>query len=179
MGNLAYKAWRSGAACFEFGSLRGIKTPAESLDNEELLKLFISEVYPAVFALAAEKAEAAGDANNSGDHNEAIRLCAEALSLDPNHAMAYLVRGNAYYEKGDYDTAITDYSEAVRLAPRLAAAYDNRGKAYRDMGQLDKADEDWDAAYLIRVPGATKESLEETRRRIDQMFFGGDQEKRK
>ena len=77
------------------------------------------------------------------------RRCDEALRLDPKLALAYLNRGNAYYNKGNLDIAIADYDEALRLNPKLALAYDNRGNAYGKEGDPDRAIADYDAAIRL------------------------------
>jgi tetratricopeptide (TPR) repeat protein len=72
-----------------------------------------------------------------------------ALEIDPQYALAYNHRGNAYDELGDYDRAIADYGQALKLDPRLAAAYLNRGMAHRKKGNLDRAIADYDRALKL------------------------------
>ena len=52
-----------------------------------------------------------------------------ATCLDPQLALAYNNRGNAYKDLGQREKAIHDYNKAIRLDPQLALAYDNRGNA--------------------------------------------------
>ena len=52
-----------------------------------------------------------------------------ATCPDPQPALAYNNRGNAYKDLGRYQKAIQDYNEAIRLDPQLALAYNNRGNA--------------------------------------------------
>jgi tetratricopeptide (TPR) repeat protein len=49
--------------------------------------------------------------------------------LDPNLALAFNDRGNAYANKGQYDRAIQDYDQAIKLDPNLALAINNRAAA--------------------------------------------------
>ena len=56
-----------------------------------------------------------------------------AIRLDPNDAVAYAKRGNAYGNLGKYNTAISDYTTAIRLDPNDASAYFNRGLLYDDV----------------------------------------------
>jgi tetratricopeptide (TPR) repeat protein len=63
-------------------------------------------------------------------YNKAIADYSQAISLDPNLAGAYKVRGVAYINIGDYDRAIADCNQAIRLDPNNAAAYINRGIVY-------------------------------------------------
>jgi tetratricopeptide (TPR) repeat protein len=43
--------------------------------------------------------------------------------LDPNRALPFNNRGNAYSEKKDYDRAAADYNEAIRLDPKSVLAF--------------------------------------------------------
>ena len=66
-----------------------------------------------------------------------------AIYLDPQLALAYNNRGDAYRDLGQYQRAIQDYNEAIRLDPQLALAHNNRGNAYKDLGQHQKAIQDY------------------------------------
>ena len=70
------------------------------------------------------------------DFNKAIRI-------NPNYAMAYNNRGNAYAKKGDFDRAIIDYTKAIQLNPDSADAYYNRGNAYYNKGDFNRAIADY------------------------------------
>ena len=41
----------------------------------------------------------------------------EAIRLNPEFALHYLIRGNVHYELGNFDMAPEDYDNAVRLCP--------------------------------------------------------------
>ena len=58
----------------------------------------------------------------------------ETIHLDPQLALAYNNRGNAYMDLGRYQKAVEDYNEAIRLDPQLSSAYNNRGDAYKCLG---------------------------------------------
>ena len=58
-----------------------------------------------------------------------------AICLDPQLALAFNNRGDAYKDLGRYQKAIQDYNEAIRLDPYLVLAYSNRGAAYQDWAQ--------------------------------------------
>ena len=62
--------------------------------------------------------------------DEAIADYHQGIKLDPQFAMAYLMRGYAYDEKGDRDRAIADYTQAIKLDPNDAKAYFARGRTY-------------------------------------------------
>ena len=73
---------------------------------------------------------------NKGDYELAIEAFTNAITLNPNLAMAYSNRGGAYRDKGDYDRAIEDCDEAIALNPNLAMAYNNRGGCLRAQRRL-------------------------------------------
>jgi tetratricopeptide (TPR) repeat protein len=104
-----------------------------------------------------------------GNPNQAIDNCSKAIFLDPKNAVAYLNRGNAYYEKCDLEevftsvflsehqktayhnlsAAIYDYTRAIDLDPKYAAAYCNRGNAYRKIRKRDEALSDYTRAIEL------------------------------
>ena len=53
--------------------------------------------------------------------------------------IAYLNRGNAYFNKGDHDRAIADYTEAIRLDPKYANAYGRSRQQPTGKGDHDRA----------------------------------------
>jgi tetratricopeptide (TPR) repeat protein len=73
----------------------------------------------------------------------------QAIRIDPNCAICYYNRGNAYQAKDDKDLAIADYSEAIRIDPNYAYAYYNRGLAKRAKGDDAGADDDIAKAKLL------------------------------
>ncbi|MDR2493722.1 MAG: tetratricopeptide repeat protein [Spirochaetaceae bacterium] len=91
---------------------------------------------------------------------------AGGYGIDPNDALAYNNRGDAYYNKGEYDRAVADYTEALRINPNNAIVYNNRGYAYKEKGEYDRAVADFTAALRINPNYAgAKDGLEETRAR--------------
>jgi tetratricopeptide (TPR) repeat protein len=69
-------------------------------------------------------------------------------------AKAYVVSGNAKFERKDYQGAIADYSRAISLDPNYANAYYSRGLAKRLMGDSDSAIEDYKQALKINPDDA-------------------------
>ena len=84
-----------------------------------------------------------------GRLEEAIAEYDQAIELDPQYALAYTNRGNAYAGLGQLQRAIQDFDEAIRLDPQDAGAYSNRGGAYVDLGQPQRAIEDLDEAIQL------------------------------
>lgn len=69
-----------------------------------------------------------------GNYKSAIENFNQALSLNPNDAVAYVNRGNARYQIAhnssnpqDYYAAMDDFNQALRLDPQAADAYLSRG----------------------------------------------------
>jgi tetratricopeptide (TPR) repeat protein len=78
-------------------------------------------------------------ANKKGDLNEAIRLYSKAISLRPDSADLFFVRGRAYRQNNQYDNAVSDLTRAIALNPRYAEAYNHRGVTYIGKGEKQKA----------------------------------------
>ncbi len=81
-----------------------------------------------------------------GDTDRAIGLFKNALSTDPNYALAYSGLGNAYANEFILtkdpkwiEQATQNARRAVELNPRLLSAHITLGKVYQHTGQLDLA----------------------------------------
>ena len=57
----------------------------------------------------------------------AIKDYTKTTELEPDNAIAYYNRGNAYFVKDEVDLAIKDYTKAIEIKPNGAGAYNNRG----------------------------------------------------
>lgn len=79
------------------------------------------------------------NAARAGNYDTAIADFTQIIQLDPNFAIAYGARGDAYLAKRDYDKAIADFGQAILLAPKDKLAYRERAHAYADKGDYDKA----------------------------------------
>src|SRR5512143_314123 len=88
-------------------------------------------------------------ADARGDPDRAIADNDAAILSDPQNALAYFRRGNAWYEKKDYDRAIADYDASIRIEPGRASVFANRGAAKRRSGDLDGAIADYARAIAI------------------------------
>jgi Flp pilus assembly protein TadD len=60
---------------------------------------------------------------------QSIALFSELIGLDPENALAYFYRGNAYLRVGQSDWGIADLDQAIKLKPDLTAAWHNHGTA--------------------------------------------------
>jgi tetratricopeptide (TPR) repeat protein len=82
-----------------------------------------------------------------GTYNFALETCSRVVSLNPNHAQAYVYRGACYNNLGLYDQALEDLLKAIRLDPVVSPlAYYNLGLAYDEKKQFDKAIENYTLA---------------------------------
>ncbi len=66
-----------------------------------------------------------------------------------NLAVAYIKRGNDYYELKEHEKAIEDYNKAIELNPNVSQAYYNRGLAYGELKEYEKAIEDYNNAIEL------------------------------
>jgi tetratricopeptide (TPR) repeat protein len=91
--------------------------------------------------------------------DRAVADCIEAVSLNPNSAVAYANLGNAHVRVGATDLALSDYSRAISLDPKISGPYANRSRIYRARGELDRAVADLNEAIrlLPNVPGNYRE----------------------
>jgi tetratricopeptide (TPR) repeat protein len=66
-----------------------------------------------------------------------------------DRVIAYVERGNAYYNKQDYGRAIENFSEAIKLDPKYFQAYNYRGKTYSSRGENNYAITDFSQAIQL------------------------------
>lgn len=75
-------------------------------------------------------------------YEHAIEAFSEAITLDPQMAMAYNGRAAIRALAGDTDNAIIDCNDAIRLDPKKALFYRTRGLICREMGDEANAEAD-------------------------------------
>ena len=85
-------------------------------EEEEVAELTAEEVAAAAEVLYVQ----AHNLANEGRYDEAIEKYNKAIELNPNYAIAYAGRGQAYFKLGQYDLAIPDLAKAIELDPNLA-----------------------------------------------------------
>lgn len=76
-----------------------------------------------------------------GNYEEAIVAFSEAIEIDPNNALAYIGRGNAYTGSGDDNLglALADFQKAVQLDEQNTDAYLGIADVYILQGNHDAA----------------------------------------
>ena len=115
-------------------------------DREQITKKL--EVEDKIF-LSNQKIEEATRLREQGKYEDAIKLCNEAIELNPNNYLAYLRRGNFYYRQKQYERAIQDFDKAIQLNPNYSIAYNNRGLSYSDLKKYEIAIQDYNKAIQI------------------------------
>jgi len=84
------------------------------------------------------------------DYESATADFTQAISINPNFAGAYILRGRALLENNKaINQAIADFSEAIRLDPNNAVAYKERGMAWHQLADHNRALEDYTQAIQI------------------------------
>ena len=76
---------------------------------------------------------------NVGDYTGAIDAFDRIIRTDPETAITYLYRGNAFYYLDQYRQAVDDFDDAIERDPTLAMAYNNRAICFYDTGQYEDA----------------------------------------
>lgn len=90
----------------------------------------------------------------AGNYEGAIEDLNQAIKLEPQNALAYNRRGDAYYRLGDYEQAQADSSQAILLNPQDANAYFDRGFAYSELGKYKEAIADYNQAIKLNPQNA-------------------------
>jgi tetratricopeptide (TPR) repeat protein len=74
----------------------------------------------------------------------------EAIKIDPNNSLAYLDRGNVYYDTDQFDKALDDYNKALELDPDCAMAYYDLGNLRAHyLHQYERSIVDFDKAIAL------------------------------
>jgi tetratricopeptide (TPR) repeat protein len=77
--------------------------------------------------------------DSNANHPSSVTYLSDAISLNPENGLAYLNRGDAYYNLKQYDKAIEDYNKIIELDPENVIAYGRRGDAYGRLKQYESA----------------------------------------
>jgi tetratricopeptide (TPR) repeat protein len=120
------------------------KMPEDFMFSFRVMVFSICLLFTCTFGNAADKEyqklyRQGVEANKKGDLEDAIRLYSKAISLKPDSAPLYFVRGRAYRMRDQLDKAISDLTRAITLKPNYAEAYNHRGVAYIGKGDDHRA----------------------------------------
>jgi tetratricopeptide (TPR) repeat protein len=75
----------------------------------------------------------------SGYHEVARELIAEAIAIEPQDPVYHNNLGNVHRELDDPQAALQAYDKALSVRPDYFEAHVNRGTTLRDLGRFDKA----------------------------------------
>lgn len=84
-----------------------------------------------------------------GGYYGAIDEFTKAINSNPEYAIAYISRGNAYDAEGKFDEALSDFNKALELNPRDVRALNGRAIVYESKKLYDKAISDYNKAIEI------------------------------
>ena len=74
-----------------------------------------------------------------GNINESLKTINQAISIKPDVAEYYLIRGFSHMKNEDYKIAIKDFEKAIDKDSNLKDAYFNAGVAYSKINELQKS----------------------------------------
>lgn len=87
-----------------------------------------------------------------GDYKEAVKYLTQAIENNPQNAIAYNTRSDAFYRLGDYQKAQADSSKAIKINPQDANAYYDRGFSFYQLGKYLQAIADYNQAIKLDSP---------------------------
>lgn len=76
--------------------------------------------------------------NDQKDHTQALQLINKSLEIQPNDALAYRVKGDAYSELNEYDNSLSAYSRSLEINPNDTWAAYGKGTS---LAWLDRGSE--------------------------------------
>jgi tetratricopeptide (TPR) repeat protein len=89
------------------------------------------------------------------DHEHGVADYNKATSIDPTYDMAFIMRGNLFFQEGRFEQAIQDFSQAIELKSLISdSVFVDRGRAYAAMKRYKLAIDDFNA--VIRRNGHKK-----------------------
>jgi tetratricopeptide (TPR) repeat protein len=82
-------------------------------------------------------------------YGEALEYLNRALSLNPDHLEALLLRGRTYFLLIDFDKALADFNRTIEINNRFAEGYYWRGRTYEEMKRTEDAIKDLNKAIEL------------------------------
>lgn len=108
-----------------------------------------------------EKRCQAMEATSNGNLEEAIKLYAEAIQLNPQSAALYAKRAGLFIKLNKPNAAIRDCDKALFLNPDQSLAYKFRGRAHRLLGEWEEAAKDLSMACKLDYTDEANDWLKE------------------
>ena len=121
-------------------------------DREEAAEYICTEFR--IFADAQEQVEYCSGDYQSGNYEDALESCAEALAQNPEAMGALWARARSHLELENYQEALTDFQAMLDEDPEHDRALENAGYAAMNAGLTDEAREYY-ARYLELDPENT------------------------
>ncbi|XP_045494664.1 putative protein FAM10A4 [Colias croceus] len=116
-----------------------------------------------------EKRSVAMEAFSNQEYEEAIALYTEAIKLNPQSALLFAKRAQAFLKQNKLHACIKDCSHALELNCDSAAAYKFRGRAYRLLGSFENASHDLCESLKIDYDDQVNEWLNEIKPNADKI----------
>lgn len=121
------------------------------------MKSIVSRAFQAI--LAASMLAVAGHAGSAEFQTREAALAAlneynQLISAEPNFAVLYTLRGDAYYALNDLHGAAENYTQAIKLDDKQDPAYFGRGMALGRMGLVDEGIADL-SVFIQRHPDSS------------------------
>ena len=95
------------------------------------------------------KLKQASEAIKSNNFDRAIALLSEVIAANGNKALAYPLRGFAFYKKNDYASAITDFTRTLEINPKDAEGFFYRAHSFEKTKQYAEALDDLLTTYKL------------------------------
>lgn len=83
-------------------------------------------------------------------YKEAILELETALSIKPDYAWAYSIKGLCHNGLKQYENAVTSFSKAIELSPKFQIVYRNRAFTHKKLKLYDKAIADYSKAIDLK-----------------------------
>ncbi|MDD1673399.1 MAG: tetratricopeptide repeat protein [Methanomicrobiales archaeon] len=90
------------------------------------------------------------DLNKKGKYEEAVKVCSQAIELDPTSADAWLCKCNGLKGMGKDEEALECYNQALKIDPKSVQAWVNKGNLLFKMHREDEAIEAIEKARKAR-----------------------------
>ncbi len=99
---------------------------------------------------------------------EATQAYQEAISLNPQYALAYNGLGFLHASQGQWDEAISQYQKALEINPDYAEALKNLGEAFWKKGNTAEATNAWKKALELYTKQGNNKAVQQLQQVLNQ-----------
>jgi tetratricopeptide (TPR) repeat protein len=103
------------------------------------------------------------------DFLSAIESLNQAISADPDFALAHIARGSANIGLNRFVEAVADYQRARKLDPKLASSLFGLGEAYRGLGRREEARQFYRQYAISQAPDTRPELQQEAQQEAEKL----------